>query len=196
MRASGAASPRCERRTTRARGEGDRPPLTCSATAQVASPLQATTPPSAIATRSATRAARRREAAPDKRAVPVRDRDEHGQRDEGDGPVRRPELEDGADDDESEPHARRRRPKVGRARPASPQRGRLALATLLTQLPPQVVERSRARHVGHLVEVVRWRRRRRVPLEGVRLPGVVATRCAATPRLQDVDREEQERRPP
>src|SRR6188472_1588350 len=70
---------------------------------------------------------------------------------------------------------------------------RLALATLLTQLPPQVVERSCARHVGHIVEVVRRRRRGGVPLKRISLPRIVADALAAPPRLQDVDGEEQER---
>ena len=69
---------------------------------------------------------------------------------------------------------------------------RLALATLLTQLPPEVVQRPRARHVRHLVEVVRWRRGRRVPLERVRLPGVVAHALPVAPCLQHVDREEED----
>src|SRR5206468_12705779 len=63
--------------------------------------------------------------------------------------------------------------------------------TLLPQPPAQVVERARARHVRDLVEVVRRRRRGRVPLERVREPGVVADACPDSRRADDVDDEDE-----
>ena len=108
-------------------------------------------------------------------------RDEQGQRDEGDPPVRRAELEHRADDDQADgDRARDRGQPEQHARRTGVSLGRRSLATLLTQPPSQVVERSRARHVRHVVEVVRRRRRGRVPLQRVRLPRVVADARAAT----------------
>src|SRR5213595_2615672 len=62
----------------------------------------------------------------------------------------------------------------------------------LTQPLAEIVQRSGARHVRDGVEVVRRRRRRRVPLQRVRLPGVVADPWPAPGRADDVPEEEQE----
>ena len=63
----------------------------------------------------------------------------------------------------------------------------------LPELEPQVAERARARDVGHPVEVVRRRRRGRVPLERVPRPGIVADALTAAPALRCVPDEDEER---
>src|SRR5204863_9390709 len=67
-----------------------------------------------------------------------------------------------------------------------------ALPTALGQLSAQIVQRPRTRHVGNAVEVVRGRRRGRVPLERIRDPGVVAGPAARAARLQDVHDEHED----
>src|SRR6187200_421613 len=170
-------------------------PATCTATAQLASSLHATTPPSAMAASNDTSAmpARRSSAGYASRAST------RFATSKGNATRAIPQcvvFSSSTALTTTRPTAtalaaaesRKRTPGVTRA-----SLRRLALATLLTQLPPQVVERSCARHVRHLVEVVRWRRRGRVPLEGVPLPRVVADALAAAACLEHVDREEQER---
>src|SRR5690242_7010167 len=62
---------------------------------------------------------------------------------------------------------------------------------LLLQPAPQVSKRPCAGHVGNLVEVIRRRRRARVPLERVRHPGVVSGAPADPGRPHDVDQKDE-----
>src|SRR5919197_2164668 len=64
--------------------------------------------------------------------------------------------------------------------------------TGLRESAPQVAQRPGTRHVRHPVEVVRRRRRGRVPLEGIRQPGIVPGPSPRPRRLDDVDEEERE----
>src|SRR3954447_12830056 len=66
------------------------------------------------------------------------------------------------------------------------------LGTSLRDAPAQVAKRPRARDVRHLVEVVRRRRRRRVPLERVGDPRVVDRPRAGAGRPEDVEREDED----
>src|SRR5262245_10256824 len=68
---------------------------------------------------------------------------------------------------------------------------RMGASSFLTQPPPEIVERPRARDIRHLVEVVRRRRRGRVPLERVGLPRVVPD-AWRSPRFEHVPEKEQE----
>src|SRR5262249_13098985 len=79
--------------------------------------------------------------------------------------------------------------------PGAAASGRRALTALDTEPPSQVVDGSRARDRRQVVEVVRRRRRGRVPLERVRLPRVVADPRASAGRPEDVDHEQQYRDP-
>src|SRR4029077_8076152 len=62
---------------------------------------------------------------------------------------------------------------------------------LLLESSTQVSQGPRTAHVGNLVEVIRRRRRARVPLEGVRHPWVVSGAPADPRRSNDVDQEEE-----
>src|SRR5690242_8621586 len=64
---------------------------------------------------------------------------------------------------------------------------------LLLDASAEVTQRPGARHVGNLVEVVRGRRRARVPLERVGRPGVVPRPPARPRRLDGVDDEDERR---
>src|SRR3990172_10386391 len=63
-------------------------------------------------------------------------------------------------------------------------------AISLAQPPPEILEGPRARDVRHAVEVVGRRRRGRVPLERVGLPGGVADAGPAAARPDDVHGED------
>ena len=65
----------------------------------------------------------------------------------------------------------------------------------LRETPPQVAQRPRARHVGDAVEIVRRRRRGRVPLQRVGEPRIVtrADALAEDVRPPDVDQEDERR---
>src|SRR5918994_615296 len=168
---------------------------TCAAVAHVASPLHATTPPSAIATRNATSAAivRTRSAgyaSHASTAVAARSGSATSAIPQCVVPSSSTALMTTRPTAVAPAMVHARKTAPGSTRAAL---GRFALATLLTEPPSQVVEGPGAGHVRHVVEVVRGRRRRRVPLERVRLPRVVSDSPAAGARPQDVDREEQDR---